>query len=270
MRYLAPAKLNLFLHVTGRRADGFHDIETVFQLVELYDELQITTRADGLVLRSPPPGDPLLARLPESEDLTVRAAQLLKQASGSPQGANIHVTKHIPSGGGLGGGSSDAAAVLLALNEQWGLGWSRDRLAGLGLQLGSDVPVFVQGRNAWASGRGEQLVPLELPRRWYLIVHPGVAVRTADVFAAPELTRDTLASRIAALPPDGGRNDCEPVVRRHYPQVRSALDWLDARASARLTGTGSCLFASFDNVQSARTLAMQLPRQWIAFVVRGF
>lgn len=269
MRYLAPAKLNLFLHVTGRRQDGYHDIETVFQLVDLYDEVEIETCMDGRILREPPPTDPLLAQLPDTEDLTWRAARLLQQASGTPLGARIHVTKHIPSGGGLGGGSSDAATVLRALSGQWGLGWSRERLADLGLQLGSDVPVFVHGRNAWASGRGERLVPLDLPARWYLIVHPGVSVRTADVFAAAELTRDTPASRIAAVPAGGGRNDCEPVVRKGYPEVAAALDWLSQRAPARLTGTGSCVFATFENEGAAQQLQAHLPGQWKGFVVRG-
>jgi 4-diphosphocytidyl-2-C-methyl-D-erythritol kinase len=269
MRYLAPAKLNLFLHITGRRADGYHDIETVFQLVDLCDEVEVDTNMDGRILRDPPPSDALLAQLPDEQDLTWRAARLLQQASGTPMGATIHVTKHIPSGGGLGGGSSDAATVLLALNRQWGLGWSRERLADLGLQLGSDVPVFIHGHSAWATGRGERLVPLDLPARWYLIVHPGVAVKTGDIFAAAELTRDTPASRIAAVPAGGGRNDCEPVVRQRYEEVAAALDWLGARAKARLTGTGSCLFADFESAASAQHIALQLPRQWDGYVVRG-
>ena len=165
MRYRAPAKLNLFLHVTGRRADGFHDLETVFQLVELYDEVSITARDDGKILRDPPPTDALLATLAPGDDLTVRAARLLQQASGTTLGAAIHVEKHIPAGGGLGGGSSDAACVLRALNALWNLNWPVERLAALGLTLGSDVPVFVHGRNAFASGRGEVLTPVELPDR---------------------------------------------------------------------------------------------------------
>ncbi len=241
----------------------------MFQLVDLCDEVDVQSNMQGRIARDPPPSDPLLAQLPDAEDLTWRAARLLQQASGTPLGATIHVTKHIPSGGGLGGGSSDAATVLLALNRQWGLGWSRERLADLGLQLGSDVPLFVHGHSAWAAGRGERLVPLDLPARWYLIVHPGVAVRTADIFAAAQLTRDTPASRIAAVPAGGGRNDCEPVVRQRHPEVAEALDWLGARANARLTGTGACLFAQFDSAASAQLIATQLPRQWKGFVVRG-
>jgi 4-diphosphocytidyl-2-C-methyl-D-erythritol kinase len=268
MRYLAPAKLNLFLHVTGRRPDGYHDIETVFQLVDLCDEIEVATRTDGRVVRDPRPSD-ALGSLSEAEDLTVRAARLLQQASGARFGASVHVTKRIPIGGGLGGGSSDAATVLLALNQQWNLNWSRDRLATLGLQLGSDVPVFVHGHSAWAAGRGEQLTPLDLPPRWYLIVHPGVAISTAEVFSATELTRDTPASRIAAVPVGGGRNDCEPVVRQRYPEVAAALDWVGARVLARLTGTGSCVFAAFEDPASATNLLAELPRQWKGYVVRG-
>ncbi|MEO8308619.1 MAG: 4-(cytidine 5'-diphospho)-2-C-methyl-D-erythritol kinase [Pseudomonadota bacterium] len=269
MRYLAPAKLNLFLHITGRRADGFHDLETVFQLVDLFDELQIDSRMDGRIVREPPPSDPVLAHLLDEQDLSWRAARLLQQASATAMGANIHINKLIPSGGGLGGGSSDAATVLLALNEQWGLSWSRQRLADLGLQLGSDVPVFVHGHSAWAAGRGERLVPVDLPTHWYLIVDPGVAVKTAEIFADAQLTRDTPPSRIAAVPADGGRNDCEQVVRRRYPQVAKALDWLAVRANARLTGTGACLFAQCDSMESAQYMATQLPGQWKGLVVKG-
>jgi 4-diphosphocytidyl-2-C-methyl-D-erythritol kinase len=253
--------------VTGRRPDGFHNLETVFQLVDLCDEIDIELRSDGRIVRDPLPTDELLASLAEEDDLTVRAARLLQQSSGTALGASIHVTKRIPAGGGLGGGSSDAAAVLLALNELWSLHWSRERLAELGLALGSDVPVFVHGRSAFARGRGEQLTPLVLPERWYLIVHPGVSVSTREVFGAPELTRDTAPLRIAALPPDGGRNDFEPVVRSRYPAVAEALEFL-APQGARLTGTGACVFVGGDDVQSLKALATMLPRQWSSFIVR--
>ena len=268
MRCLAPAKLNLFLHVTGRRADGFHDLETVFQLVDLCDELQLESREDGRIVRDPPPSDALLASIGDDEDLTIRAARLLQQASGTQLGASIHVTKRIPAGGGLGGGSSDAAAVLLALNELWSLHWPRKKLAELGLVLGSDVPVFVQGCSAFARGRGEVLEPVELPQRWFLIVHPGVSVPTREIFGAPELTRDTPALKIAALPADGGRNDFEPVVRRRYQPVGQALDLLAAHGG-RLTGTGSCVFVAHDDPQALRQLADSLPRQWNSYIVRG-
>lgn len=268
MIFRAPAKLNLFLHVTRRRADGFHDLETVFQLVDLCDELTITTRADGRILRDPRPDDPLLASLSDEEDLTVRAARLLQQVSGTSLGANIHVLKRIPAGGGMGGGSSDAATVLLALNALWQLGMPRTQLAELGLTLGSDVPVFVMGHSAFASGRGEVLEPIDLPERWYLVVQPEVAIATREVFAAPELTRDTPPLRIRALPADGGRNDCEPVVKSRYPLVAEVLDLL-APHGARLTGTGSCVFVATYDKYTADRIAASLPASWRRWVVQG-
>jgi 4-diphosphocytidyl-2-C-methyl-D-erythritol kinase len=268
MRYLAPAKLNLFLHINGRRGDGYHDLETVFQLVDLCDELEITTRTDGRILRNPPPDDPVLAVLDDEQDLTVRAARLLQQEGGTTLGANIHVQKRIPAGGGMGGGSSDAACVLLALNEQWGLNLPRSRLRQLGLALGSDVPLFVQGCSAFASGRGEVLEPIELPPRWFVVVQPPVAVSTREIFSAPQLTRDTPALRIRALPADGGRNDCEPVVRERYPQVAAVLERL-APYGARLTGTGACVFVTMSTRAAAEQIRAALPRQWVAWVVPG-
>jgi 4-diphosphocytidyl-2-C-methyl-D-erythritol kinase len=268
MRYLAPAKLNLFLHITGRRADGYHDLETVFQLVDLCDELTITTRDDGRILRNPPPDDPVLAALDDGEDLTVRAARLLQQECGTQLGANIHVRKRIPAGGGMGGGSSDAACVLLALNAQWGLDLPLARLQQLGLALGSDVPVFLQGCSAFASGRGEVLEPLELPQRWFVVVRPPVAVSTREIFSAPQLTRDTPALRIRALPADGGHNDCEPVVRERYPEVAAVLDRM-ARSGARMTGTGACVFVAVQTHAAAAQIAAELPRLWNVMIVRG-
>jgi 4-diphosphocytidyl-2-C-methyl-D-erythritol kinase len=268
MRYLAPAKLNLFLHITGRRADGYHDLETLFQLVDLCDELTISTRADGRIVRDPPPDDPLLAELPESEDLTIRAARLLQQQCGAQQGAAIHVHKRIPAGGGMGGGSSDAATVLLALNRQWGLDLPVPHLAQLGLKLGSDVPVFVHGHTAFASGRGEVLEPIQTPSRWFLVVWPQVRVATREIFAAQQLTRDTPPLRIRALPADGGRNDCEAVVRTLYPQVAEVLDRL-APWGARLTGTGACVFVAADTRGAAEGIAATVPRQWRTWILKG-
>jgi 4-diphosphocytidyl-2-C-methyl-D-erythritol kinase len=268
MRYFAPAKLNLFLHITGRRADGYHELQTVFQLVDLHDEVQISVRQDGQILRDPPPDDALLAALPDDEDLTVRAARLLQQSSGTRLGASIHVSKRIPAGGGLGGGSSDAACVLRGLNQQWGLNWPPARLAELGLALGSDVPVFVHGRNAFASGRGEVLTPIDLPQRWFLIVHPGVAIATREIFSAADLTRDTPPLTIRALPADGGRNDCEPVVRARHHEVARVLDRLAAHG-ARLTGTGACVFTAFGQRREADEVARTLPGSWQRFVVQG-
>jgi 4-diphosphocytidyl-2-C-methyl-D-erythritol kinase len=268
MRYLAPAKLNLFLHVTGRRTDGFHDLQTVFQLVDLCDELEISTRDDGRIVRDPPPVDPMLAALAPGDDLTVRAATLLQRESGTALGASIHVHKRIPAGGGMGGGSSDAASTLLALNDQWGLHWPLERLARLGLALGSDVPVFIHGRNAFASGRGELLTPLELPPRWFLVVHRFVSVSTREIFSAPQLTRDTPPLRIPALPADGGHNDCEAVVRERYPKIAEVLDRL-AGDGARLTGTGGCVFCASASRTRLLEVAATLPSDWAAFIVRG-
>ncbi len=265
----APAKLNLFLHVLGRRADGYHDLQTVFQLVDLCDTVDISVTDDGRITRDPPPTDPVLAALPDDKDLTVRAARLLQADSGCRRGARIHVTKRIPDGGGLGGGSSDAATVLRALDRLWSLGFGRERLAALGLQLGADVPVFVMGRNAWAEGRGERLTPVDLPERWYVIVRPPVAVGTAEIFNAPELTRDTPPITLRAFLDGAGRNDCEPVVRHRHPAVAAALDWLAGHAPARLTGTGSCGFAAFDSESAARQAAATAPAGLTVFVARG-
>lgn len=260
----APAKLNLFLHVTGRRPDGYHDLQTLFQLIDLADTIGITLREDGVIERA---GGPR-GVAPEA-DLAVRAARALQTATGTRLGASLRVVKRIPMGGGLGGGSSDAATTLLALNRLWGCGLSLERLAELGLALGSDVPVFVRGASAWASGRGEELSPVELPERWYLVVHPGVAVSTAEVFQAPELTRNTPLITIRAFLESGGRNDCEPVVRKLFPEVGEALDWLARLAPSRLTGTGSCIFASFASAIEAERHAARVPDRWRSFVARG-
>jgi 4-diphosphocytidyl-2-C-methyl-D-erythritol kinase len=266
----APAKLNLFLHVTGRRPDGYHELQTVFQLIDLQDTVGLTVRDDGRIERpSGPEGvDP-------DSDLTVRAAKALQAFTGCRLGASIRISKRIAMGGGLGGGSSDAATVLLALNQLWRCGLSIDELARLGLPLGADVPVFIRGTSAWAEGVGEKLVPVELPERWYVVIHPGVAVPTKDVFQSPELTRNTPVITIrAAFGPGGAagsatRNDCEPVVRARYAEVADALDWLGRFAPARLTGTGSCIFAAFGSAIEAERVAARTPDRWRAFVARG-
>jgi 4-diphosphocytidyl-2-C-methyl-D-erythritol kinase len=263
-RWPAPAKLNLFLHVTGRRADGYHELQTLFQLVDLTDTISISVRPDGRLER--PQGPREVA--PEA-DLTLRAARALKGATGTPLGATIHVHKRIPLGAGLGGGSSDAATTLLALNELWGCGLSLAELARLGLPLGADVPVFVQGSSAWAEGVGDRLTPVELPQRWYLIIYPGVGVSTREVFQSPELTRNSPLITIRAFFDSGGRNDCEPVVRARAPQVAEALDWLARFAPARMTGTGACVFAAFGSAAEAERLAAQVPDRWMSFVARG-
>ncbi len=263
-RWPAPAKLNLFLHVTGRRSDGFHDLQTIFQLLDWGDELEIgATAGDRIERLAGPEG------LAPAEDLCVRAAMALQSACGVRQGAQIRLRKRIPIGGGLGGGSSDAATVLQVLNKLWGTGLSVTELATLGLQLGSDVPVFIHGTSAWAEGRGEELTPIVLPPAWYLIVWPGIAVSTAGVFQAPELTRNSPLIKIRALSPGEGRNDFEPLVRSFYPDVAAALDWVGARAPARLSGTGSCVFASFESAREAERIAARVPDEWTSFVARG-
>jgi 4-diphosphocytidyl-2-C-methyl-D-erythritol kinase len=267
----APAKLNLFLHVVGRYADGYHELQTVFQLVDLCDQIGLARRDDGLIERVTD-----LPGVASEQDLTVRAARALQRRTGVDFGADLHVIKHIPLGGGLGGGSSDAATVLLGLNQLWGTGLSLGELSQLGLALGADVPVFVRGCSAWAEGRGERLQALPLPARWFLIIHPGVAVSTAEIFQAPELTRNSSLITIAAFAEGESRNVCEPVVRARYPEVAAALDWLDAqlpardaRHRARLTGTGACLFAAFEHEQDAQQIARRVPDGWSHFVVRG-
>ncbi len=266
----APAKLNLFLHVTGRRPDGFHDLQTLFQLIDLHDDIAITVREDGVIERTAG-----AAGVPPESDLVVRAAQALKSATGTPLGASLRVTKRVPMGGGLGGGSSDAATTLLALNHLWQTGLTPERLAELGLALGSDVPVFVHGTSAWAEGRGEKLEPVELPERWYVVLHPRVHVATAQVFQAPELTRNSAAITMRAFLQTGGRNDCESVVRARFPEVAEALDWLARNVPAtpdqrpRLTGTGACVFAGFERAIDAERVAARAPDRWTSFVARG-
>ncbi len=260
----APAKLNLFLHITGQRADGYHELQTLFQLTDLCDEVGIAPRADGIIetLAGPPGVAP-------EQDLTVRAAKLLQMHTNSTRGASLKLKKRIPMGGGLGGGSSDAATVLLVLNRLWNVGLGPDELAKLGLELGSDVPVFVRGSSAWAEGRGETLTPVELPERWFVILHPGLAIGTASIFQAPELTRNSYQITIRDFLQAGGRNDCEPVVRMRYPEVSDALDWLGAYAPAKLSGTGACLFAGFERAADAERVAARVPDKWRAWVARG-
>ncbi|HEY6483088.1 MAG TPA: 4-(cytidine 5'-diphospho)-2-C-methyl-D-erythritol kinase [Steroidobacteraceae bacterium] len=260
----APAKLNLFLHVTGQRADGYHELQTVFQLIDLCDRISVSVREDGIIERTAG-----AAGVAADCDLAVKAARVLQQAGGVRQGASLRIAKRIPLGGGLGGGSSDAATVLLALNRLWGCGLAVDELAGLGLPLGADVPVFVRGSSAWGQGVGEVLEPLQLPERWFVVVHPGVAVSTRAVFQSPELTRNSPLITIRAFFASGGRNDCEPVVRAMVPEVAEALDWLDRFAPARLTGTGSCIFAAAASAIEAERLAARVPDRWTSYVARA-
>jgi 4-diphosphocytidyl-2-C-methyl-D-erythritol kinase len=260
----APAKLNLFLHVVGRRADGYHLLQTVFQFLDYGDELRFEVTPDSRIGRAAE-----LPGIPEEADLTVRAARLLQEATGSRRGAVIHLRKRIPAGGGLGGGSSDAATTLIALNRLWGLDLPVTDLAVLGLRLGADVPVFVRGRAAWAEGVGEILTPIELPQPWYVVLAPPVQVATAGIFADPHLTRDTPPITIRAFLTGQGQNDLEPVVRRRYPEVDQALRWLGGFGPARMTGSGSCVFLAVANRDDAERILAQTSAPLTGFVARG-
>ena len=262
--YPAPAKLNLFLHVTGRRADGYHLLQTAFRFLDYGDSLRFALRSDGKVNRV---ND--IAGIAPDDDLCVRAARLLQRAAGLRAGADIVLAKRLPLGGGLGGGSSDAATTLIVLNRLWQAGLSRERLGELALQLGADVPVFVFGENAFAEGIGEQLQALALPPAWYLVLTPPVAVSTAQVFAAPELTRNTIPIKITAFSADRGHNDLEPVVCRAYPEVARHLEWLRRFGRAAMTGSGACVFCAFPGEREARAAFGQLPADMRGFVARG-
>lgn len=260
----APAKLNLFLHVVGRRPDGYHLLQTAFRLIDRCDAIYLDRRTDGAIrLHTPLPG------VPEAQDLTWRAADLLRRHTGCRLGADLWLDKRLPMGGGLGGGSSDAATVLLALNRLWGLGLSRAELQALGLRLGADVPVFVFGRNAFAEGVGERLQAVELPPASYVVLIPPVSVSTAEIFASPALTRNTPAIKIAALPPGYGHNDLEPVVVARYPVVGEYLGWLRQHGDGRLTGSGACVFAAFPDRASAEAVFAMRPKGWNGFVADG-
>ena len=265
--YAAPAKLNLFLHVTGRRSDGYHLLQSVFVLVDRCDTLRIAVRDDGAVRRvNDVPG------VPEETDLAVRAARALQAVTGCTRGADIEVEKRIPMGAGLGGGSSDAATVLLVLDRLWKLDLGVERLQQVGLALGADVPFFVGGRNAWVEGIGERVVPLEIPPRWYVVLVPPVHVATREIFAAPELTRDREPLKMedfSAQPQPGLVNDLEPVAVARYPQVRSHLQWLRQYGSARMTGSGGCVFAGFDSRDAAQRVMDALPAPMQGFIAQG-
>lgn len=260
----APAKLNLFLHVLGRRADGYHELQTLFQFVDFADDVLLEPTADGAIR--------LLegaAGVAAGQDLAERAARLLQSHTRVRAGARIAVRKRIPQGAGLGGGSSDAATVLVALNHLWQTGLSLDGLAQLGLTLGADVPVFVRGQAAWAEGVGERLVPVDIPEPWYVITWPNVLVSTARVFEASDLTRNTPRMKMADFLAGAGRNDCEPVVRRLYPAVAQMMDWLGRHAPARLTGTGGAVFAAFEHAEAAHAALSDRPAGCAGVVARG-
>jgi 4-diphosphocytidyl-2-C-methyl-D-erythritol kinase len=261
----APGKLNLFLHVLGRRADGYHLLQTVFRLIDVCDRVGIATRADGEIRRHEP-----LAGVPAEEDLCVRAARLLQQRCGTRRGADLALEKNLPIGGGLGGGSSDAATTLIVLNRLWGAGLTRDALQGLAAQLGADVPFFVFGENALGEGIGERLSALALPPAWYLVLVPPVALATRDMFSDNALTRNTKPLKIPPFFSGLGANDLEPVALRRSPEIAAHLTWLRARVpQARMTGSGACVFAEFATEQEARALLGELPGAMRGFVARG-
>jgi len=260
----APVKLNLFLHIIGRRANGYHNLQTVFQFLDYCDELHFTRRDDGQIHCHSTE-----EALNNPQDLSYRAACLLQQHSGTTWGADIQVNKQIPMGGGLGGGSSDAATTLLALNQLWQLDLPLSELARLGLQLGADVPIFIHGHAAWAEGVGEEIQAVTLEEPWYLVLHPNVAVPTAEIFSAKNLTRDMAPIRMPDFLAGRCINVCETVVRQLYPAVDEAFNWLNQYRLARLTGTGACLFARFEEQAEALAVQESVPDYWSSFVAQA-
>ncbi|MFW6191573.1 MAG: 4-(cytidine 5'-diphospho)-2-C-methyl-D-erythritol kinase [Thiohalospira sp.] len=260
----APAKINLFLHVVGRRADGYHRLQTLFQFLDYGDTVTVSPREDGAIR-----AHHRLEGLDPEQDLVVRAARRLQAVTGTTRGAELTVTKRLPAGGGLGGGSSDAATTLVALNRLWGTGLDEAALAELGLGLGADVPVFVRGRAAWAEEVGEALTPVDIPEPWYLVVVPPVAVSTAAIFGDPQLNRDMAPITMEDYLAGRGTNALEAVVAAREPEVAEALAWLRAFAPARMTGSGACLFAAFEQRREAEAVAARLPARWAGFVARG-
>lgn len=257
----SPAKLNLFLHITGRRENGYHELQTVFQLLDWGDQLSFTANHSGAITLESDASD-----IPLAENLVVRAARLLHQGS---LGAHITLRKQIPTGAGLGGGSSNAATTLLALNHLWGLGLPRSQLQALGATLGADVPVFVGAHTAWAEGIGEVLTAIELPQRWYLIVVPDCHISTAEIFSHPQLTRNSIPIKMAAFFGGDSRNDCQQLVRQIYPEVDKALKVLGNFGDPRLTGTGACAFLAFDSEAQAKAVREQLQGEWRTVLARG-
>ncbi|NOQ64540.1 MAG: 4-(cytidine 5'-diphospho)-2-C-methyl-D-erythritol kinase [Methyloprofundus sp.] len=264
IRWPAPAKLNLMLRIVGQREDGYHLLQTVFQIIDISDGLVFSQVSDGRVcLKNTIPG------VREEDDLTVRAANILKQETGYQGGVCIDVEKNLPMGGGLGGGSSDAATVLVVLNKLWGLALSETRLMELGLALGADVPVFVQGKSTWAEGVGEKLIPIDLPKAWYVVLKPQCHVDTGEIFSAKGLTRDSKSIKIPDFNSGQVQNDCLSVVEKLHTEVRQGLDVLSKYGAARLTGTGACVFVQFDQQQEARNAYSELVSANEAYIAEG-
>lgn len=257
----APAKLNLFLHITGRRADGYHLLQSVFQLVDVSDTVWLRPDDTGEIVRCNP-----LPGVPAEADLIWRAARLLQAHTGCRKGVTLDLDKRLPMGGGMGGGSSDAATVLLALNRLWGLNLTRQQLMGLGLELGADVPFFVFGRNAFVEGIGEIMTPLETDPAWFVVLHPQVHVPTQEIFRAPDLTRDSAVITVPDLAAANTRNDMESVACRLYPQIAEHISWLAQFAPARMTGSGSCVFSRHASQDEALRVISRLPDYWRGFV----
>ena len=263
----APAKLNLFLHVVGRRADGYHLLQTAFRFIDFSDQLAFKVRSDGIIKMMSPVMD-----LPEVDNLCTRAAKLLRDRSGKTLGVEIYLHKQIPMGGGLGGGSSDAATTLIVLNQLWGINWDRARLMTLGLELGADVPVFIYGKNAFAEGVGEKLTQLALPSAWYVVLTPPVHILTADVFACKELTRNTIPIKISAFSMGAGHNDLEPVAAKMQPMIGDWLQWLKQQPGASkvgMSGSGACLFAEFPEASHALKVFERIPVDMCGFMAEG-
>ena len=260
----APAKLNLFLHITGVRDDGYHNLQTIFQLLDYSDEVTLKRRLDGVINRVSG-----LESVEPEDDLIVKAARALQEHTGTNYGVDLGVSKVLPIGGGIGGGSSDAATTLLGLNQLWQCNVPQQELLSIARTIGADVPVFVNGHSAWAEGIGEDLTPLELPEKWYIVIHPNVFISTKKLFSSKLLTRNKTVLRMRIFPTADNENVFESVVRNEYPEVEKSLQWLSKFAPARMTGTGSCVFASFESKQQAVAVMQQLPRKWVAFVAKA-
>ena len=265
VRYPAPAKLNLFLHVVGRRDDGYHLLQTAFTFIDRCDYLSFAVRDDGVITRAAGP-----VGIAADDDLCVRAARLLQQETGCPSGVSIELEKHLPWGAGLGGGSSDAATTLIVLNRLWQLDLSRDALRAIALALGADVPVFMFGRSAFAEGVGEKFTAIDVPKAWYVVLTPPVQVPTKLIFAEPELTRDSIPIKISDFSSALLRNDLEPVAKRRFPEISHYLQWLENHAPARMTGSGSAVFASFPDQSSAQKVFNAMPETMQGFVAEGW
>jgi len=263
-KWPAPAKLNLMLRIIGQRSDGYHLLQTVFQFIDLCDWLTFHPVDDGRVSLQKP-----MSGVPEADDLIIRAARLLKAETGCQQGVCIEVEKNLPMGGGLGGGSSDAATTLVVLNSLWGLQLSMEKLMGLGLTLGADVPVFVYGYSSWAEGVGEKLERIDIPEQWFVVIKPNCHVDTKEVFLSKDLTRNSKSIRIADFIAGQHQNDCLGVVRERYQSVKDALVELSEFSEARLTGTGACVFAQFDSEKAAASAYRSLREKWQVYLVRG-